>query len=103
MLVYITGHTVNGFTLDPSLGTFYLSHPNIPFHKKGKIYSVDEDNYVHIPQRFKDFIRYYQKEKEDKPYTARYMGSLVANFYRNMIRGEIYIYLTSSQVPEGIL
>lgn len=103
MLVYTTGNGVNGFTLNPALGTFYLSHPNMKFPKDGKIYSVNEGNYVHFPQGVKDYIKYCQLEEGDRPYTSRYIGSLVSDIHRNMIKGGIYIYPTSSKAPKGKL
>lgn len=103
MLVYTTGDGVNGFTLNPALGTFYLSHPNMSFPETGKIYSVNEGNYVHFPQGVKDYIKYCQKEEEDRPYTSRYIGSLVSDFHRNMIKGGIYMYPKSSVASEGKL
>ena len=103
MLVYTTGHGVNGFTLNPAIGTFYLSHPNMQFCKDGNIYSINEGNYVHFPQGVKDYIKYCQLEEEDRPYTSRYIGSLVSDIHRNMIKGGIYIYPTSSKAPKGKL
>ena len=103
MLVYTTGDGVNGFTLNPALGTFYLSHPNMEFPETGKIYSVNEGNYVHFPQGVKDYIKYCQKEEGDRPYTSRYIGSLVSDFHRNMIKGGIYLYPKSSVAAEGKL
>ncbi len=103
MLVYTTGHGVNGFTLNPAIGTFYLSHPNLKFPEKGNIYSINEGNYVHFPQGIKDYIKYCQTEEEDRPYTSRYIGSLVSDFHRNMIKGGIYLYPTSSKAPNGKL
>lgn len=103
MLVYTTGHGVNGFTLNPALGTFYLSHPNMKFPKDGTIYSINEGNYVHFPQGVKDYIKYCQLEEGDRPYTSRYIGSLVSDIHRNMIKGGIYIYPTSSKAPNGKL
>ena len=103
MLVYTTGHGVNGFTLNPAIGTFYLSHPNMKFSKDGPIYSINEGNYVHFPQGVKDYIKYCQTEEEDRPYTSRYIGSLVSDIHRNMIKGGIYIYPTSSKAPKGKL
>lgn len=103
MLVYTTGHGVNGFTLNPAIGTFYLSHPNMKFAKDGNIYSVNEGNYIHFPQGVKDYIKYCQTEEEDRPYTSRYIGSLVSDIHRNMIKGGIYIYPTSSKAPKGKL
>lgn len=103
MIVYTTGHGVNGFTLNPAIGTYYLSHPNIQFPETGNIYSVNEGNYVHFPQGVKDYIKYCQKEEGDRPYTSRYIGSLVSDFHRNMIKGGIYIYPNTSKDPEGKL
>jgi fructose-1,6-bisphosphatase I len=103
MIVYTTGHGVNGFTLNPAIGTYYLSHPNMKFPENGHIYSVNEGNYVHFPQGVKDYIKYCQKEEDDRPYTSRYIGSLVSDFHRNMIKGGIYIYPNTSKNPEGKL
>ncbi len=103
MIVYTTGHGVNGFTLNPAIGTYYLSHPNMKFPENGHIYSVNEGNYVHFPQGVKDYIKYCQKEEEDRPYTSRYIGSLVSDFHRNMIKGGIYIYPNTSKDPKGKL
>ena len=103
MLVYTTGVGVNGFTLNPAIGTFYLSHPDMQFPEDGKIYSVNEGNYIHFPQGIKDYIKYCQKEEGDRPYTSRYIGSLVSDFHRNMIKGGIYIYPNTAKNPEGKL
>jgi len=103
MLVYTTGHGVNGFTLNPAIGTFYLSHPNMEFPEDGKIYSVNEGNYVHFPQGVKNYIKYCQAEGEGRPYTSRYIGSLVSDFHRNMIKGGIYFYPKSSKNEAGKL
>ena len=103
MLVYTTGHGVNGFTLNPAIGTFYLSHPDMKFPEDGTIYSINEGYYVHFPQGVKDYLKYCQMEEGDRPYKARYIGSLVSDFHRNMIKGGIYIYPTSSVGPQGKL
>lgn len=103
MLVYTTGFGVNGFTLNPAIGTFYLSHPNMKFPVDGSIYSVNEGNYSQFPQGVKDYIKYCQQEEGDRPYTSRYIGSLVSDIHRNMIKGGIYIYPTSSKSPKGKL
>lgn len=103
MLVYTTGHGVNGFTLNPALGSWYLSHPDMKYPDDGRIYSVNEGNYVHFPKGVKDYIKYCQEEKEDRPYTSRYIGSLVSDFHRNMIKGGIYFYPTTSKAPKGKL
>lgn len=103
MLVYTTGHGVNGFTLNPAIGSYYLSHPNMQFPEDGKIYSVNEGNYIHFPQGIKDYIKYCQQEEGDRPYTSRYIGSLVSDFHRNMIKGGIYMYPKSSKNSNGKL
>jgi fructose-1,6-bisphosphatase I len=103
MLVYTTGFGVNGFTLNPAIGTFYLSHPNMTFPDNGNIYSINEGYYIHFKQGVKDYLKYCQLEEEDRPYSARYIGSLVSDFHRNMIKGGIYIYPTSSKAPKGKL
>jgi fructose-1,6-bisphosphatase I len=103
MLVYTTGHGVNGFTLNPAIGTFYLSHPAMKFAKDGTIYSINEGNYVHFPQGVKNYLKYCQLEEFDRPYTSRYIGSLVSDIHRNIIKGGIYIYPTSTKAPKGKL
>lgn len=103
MLVYTTGDGVNGFTLNPALGTFYLSHPKMRFPETGRIYSINEGNYAYFPQGVKDYIKYCQREEGDRPYTSRYIGSLVADFHRNMIKGGIYMYPQNSVTQKARL
>lgn len=103
MLVYTTGDGVNGFTLNPAIGSFYLSHPNMQFPVDGSIYSVNEGNYFDFPLGIKNYIKYCQKEEENRPYTSRYIGSLVSDFHRNMIKGGIYMYPQGSKNPKGKL
>ncbi len=103
MLVYTTGRGVNGFTLNPALGSWYLSHPEMKCPETGSIYSMNEGNYVHFPQGVKDYIKYCQEEKEDRPYTSRYIGSMVSDIHRNMIKGGIFIYPKSSTATDGKL
>jgi len=103
MIVYTTGDGVNGFTLNPAIGTFYLSHPNMKFPENGNIYSVNEGNYLDFPLGIKKYIKYCQEEEGDRPYTSRYIGSLVSDFHRNMIKGGIYMYPKSSRNPNGKL
>jgi fructose-1,6-bisphosphatase I len=94
MLVYSTGHGVNGFTLDPSIGEFCLSHPDIKTPEDGFIYSVNEGNYVHFPTGIKKYIKYCQERDSEthRPYTSRYIGSLVSDFHRNLLKGGIFLY-----------
>ncbi len=103
MIVFTTGNGVNGFTLDPSLGTYYLSHPNMKFPETGKIYSINEGNYIKFPQGVKNYLKYCQMQEGDRPYTSRYIGSLVSDFHRNMIKGGIYIYPSYANAPHGKL
>ena len=103
MLVYTTGHGVNGFTLNPAIGSYYLSHPDMQFPEDGKIYSVNEGNYLDFPLGIKKYIKYCQEEEEDRPYTSRYIGSLVSDFHRNMIKGGVYLYPKGSRNPNGKL
>ena len=103
MIVYTTGDGVNGFTLNPAIGTFYLSHPNMKFPENGSIYSVNEGNYLDFPLGIKKYIKYCQEEEGDRPYTSRYIGSLVSDFHRNMIKGGIYMYPKGSRNPNGKL
>lgn len=103
MMVYTTGGSVNGFTLNPAIGSFYLSHPDMKFPAKGKTYSVNEGNYVHFPQGIKDYIKYCQEEVDDRPYTSRYIGSLVSDFHRNLLKGGIYLYPSTAKSPQGKL
>lgn len=105
MLVYTTGNGVNGFTYDPSLGVFILSHPNIQIPQTGKYYSINEGQYVTFPQGVKQFIKYCQEEDRttQRPYSSRYIGSLVSDFHRNLLKGGIYIYPTSTSYPKGKL
>lgn len=105
MLVYSTGRGVNGFTLDPSIGEFCLSHPEIKTPKRGKMYSVNEGNYLKFPEGVKKYIKYCQEidKTTDRPYTSRYIGSLVSDVHRNMLRGGIFMYPSSESYPSGKL
>ena len=105
MLVYTTGKGVNGFTLDPSIGEFCLSHPDMRIPASGKIYSVNEGNLVHMPEGVRTYINYCQQEDKGtgRPYSSRYIGSLVADFHRNLLKGGIYMYPPTSRAPEGKL
>ena len=105
MLVYTTGNGVNGFTLDPSLGEFCLSHPNLKIPQDGSIYSINQGNYVHFPDGVKEYIRYCQGHDEatQRPYTARYIGSMVADVHRNLIKGGIFLYPVTAAAPKGKL
>ncbi|STO53674.1 fructose-1,6-bisphosphatase [Canicola haemoglobinophilus] len=105
MLVYTTGNGVNGFTYDPSLGVFCLSHENIQIPPSGKIYSINEGQYLKFPMGVKKYIKYCQEEDKstNRPYASRYIGSLVSDFHRNMLKGGIYIYPSATTYPKGKL
>jgi fructose-1,6-bisphosphatase I len=105
MLVYTTGLGTTGFTLEPSIGEFCLSHPYMVTPKSGKIYSINEGNYIRFPQGVKSYLKYCQEEDKEpsRPYTSRYIGSLVADFHRNLLKGGIYIYPKTASNPNGKL
>ncbi|HQI82453.1 MAG TPA: class 1 fructose-bisphosphatase, partial [Deltaproteobacteria bacterium] len=94
ILVYSTGNGVNGFSLDPSVGEFVLSHPNITTPKRGKIYSTNEGNQPYWKQGTREYIDYLKSDRNvrKEPYTSRYIGSLVADFHRNLMKGGIFLY-----------
>ncbi len=105
MLVYSTGNGVTGFTLDPSLGEFCLSHPGMMHPQAGNIYSINEGNYIKFPNGVKKYIKYCQERDNttNRPYTSRYIGSLVSDFHRNLLKGGIYLYPESESYPRGKL
>ncbi len=103
MLVYTTGHGVHGFTLDPSVGEFLLSHPNIRIPEKGKIYSINEGNANFWDEGTQKFVSWL-KEKDPqtgRPYSLRYIGSLVADFHRNLLAGGIFMYPLDRKDPNN--
>ncbi len=99
MLVYSTGHGVNGFTYDPSLGEFFLSHPDMKTPADGSIYSVNEGGSFHFSSEVRDYIQYCKENN----FTARYIGSLVGDFHRNLLKGGIYLYPATAKSPKGKL
>ena len=105
MLVYTTGNGVNGFTLDPSIGEYCLSHPNLSIPKNGKIYSINEGNLAYCSDAINNYIAYCKEidKPTNRPYYARYIGSMVADFHRNMIKGGIFIYPETTKAPKGKL
>ncbi|WP_409311187.1 class 1 fructose-bisphosphatase [Pectobacterium sp. B1J-3] len=105
MLVYTTGHGVHAFTYDPSLGVFCLSHEKVCFPEKGNMYSINEGNYIKFPVGVKKYIKFCQEQDEatQRPYTSRYIGSLVADFHRNLLKGGIYLYPSTASYPKGKL
>ena len=105
MMVFSTGDGVNGFTFDPSIGVFCLSHPNIQVPQDGTIYSINEGNYEKFPKGIKQYIKYCQEvdKSTHRPYSSRYIGSFVSDFHRNMIKGGVYLYPSSKRYPNGKL
>ncbi len=105
MLVYTTGHGVYGFTLDPSIGEFLLSHPDIRIPPKGRIYSANEGNYSSWDDNIKRYIDVLKEPEAlaGRPYSLRYIGSLVADFHRNLLYGGIFLYPGDTKNPNGKL
>lgn len=105
IFVYTAGNGVHGFTLDPSFGEFILSHPNIRTPRKGKIYSINEGNYLYWHPGLKRYIKYLQEEDKvtERPYSSRYIGSMVADIHRNLLYGGIFMYPADSRSPNGKL
>ncbi|WP_413111239.1 class 1 fructose-bisphosphatase [Thaumasiovibrio sp. DFM-14] len=105
MLVYTTGNGVHGFTYDPSLGVFCLSHERMTIPQQGQIYSINEGNYIRFPNGVKKYIKYCQENvpEDNRPYTSRYIGSLVSDFHRNLLKGGIYLYPSTASHPQGKL
>lgn len=99
MLVYTTGHGVNGFTYEPTLGEYFLSHPDMQMPLDGKIFSVNEGSF----NSFSDGVKQYVQFCKDNHYTGRYIGSLVADFHRNLLKGGIYIYPATAKDKQGKL
>lgn len=99
MLVYTTGRGVNGFTFESSLGEFFLSHPDMKLPEQGKIYSCNEGSYNTFP----DYVKKYIDRCKEQELTARYIGALVADFHRSLIKGGIYMYPSTKKAPKGKL
>ncbi len=99
MLVYTTGHGVNGFTYEPTLGEYFLSHPDMKIPETGKIYSINEGS----ANSFSEGVKAYIQFCKDNNHTARYIGSLVADFHRNLLKGGIYIYPATAKDTNGKL
>jgi fructose-1,6-bisphosphatase I len=105
MLVYGTRRGINGFTLDPAIGEFCLSHPNIKCPDTGKIYSVNHGNFHDYDKGVQAYIHSCQKKTKENggPYTQRYTGSMVADLHRNLIKGGIFMYPGTKKMPGGKL
>jgi fructose-1,6-bisphosphatase I len=105
VLVYTTGHGVHGFTFEPDVGEFLLSFPDIRTPEHGRIYSVNEGNYARWSDPMKRYIDWLKEEDEStgRPYSGRYVGSLVADFHRNLLYGGLYLYPGDARSPLGKL
>lgn len=105
MLVLSTGQGVHGFTLDPGVGEFLLSHPDMRIPERGYIYSVNEGYSRYWAEDAKEVVKFFHTAQTDdgKPYSARYVGALVADFHRTLLRGGIYMYPAEKRKPDGKL
>jgi len=103
MLVYTTGHGVHGFTLDPAIGAFVLSHPNIQMPERGALYSVNEANADSFPEYCRRFLHWLKSGRDGTVYSSRYIGSLVADFHRTLLKGGIFLYPPTARYSEGKL
>jgi fructose-1,6-bisphosphatase I len=103
MLVYTTGDGVNGFTLDPAIGAFVLSHPNIRIPQRGAQYSVNESQADTFPPYCRRFLHWFKSGADGHSYTSRYAGSLVADFHRTLLKGGIFLYPATASNPTGKL
>ena len=105
MLIFTTCHGVHGFTLDPSVGDFLLSHPNMRIPEEGKIYSVNEGNHYIWDEAALESVEYFKNSATErgKPYSMRYVGSLVADFHRTLLYGGIFMYPPDRKKPDGKL
>jgi fructose-1,6-bisphosphatase I len=103
MLVYTTGHGVFGFTLDPAIGAFVLSHENIRMPEGGTIYSVNEANADDFPEVYRKYLKQLRQQRLGRRYTSRYIGSLVADFHRTLLKGGVFLYPPTAGYPGGKL
>jgi fructose-1,6-bisphosphatase I len=103
MLVYTAGHGVHGFTLDPSVGAYLLSHEHIRMPTAGKTYSVNEANSDSFPEPYRRFLAHLRSGSAGRSYSSRYIGSLVADFHRTLLQGGVFLYPPTRQFPQGKL
>jgi len=102
MMVYTTGRGVHGFTLDPSVGEFLLSHPNIQTPPRAKYYSINEGNHHYWSEGVRRYVDYLKASDKatGRPYSGRYIGALVADFHRNLLAGGIFMYPADTKDPK---
>ena len=105
IFVYTTGHGVHGFTLDPALGEFFLSHPDLVIPEQGSTYSTNEGNWAVWDEAQKDLVSYLKEDASSsgRPYKLRYIGSLVADFHRTLLKGGLFMYPRDTKSPKGKL
>jgi fructose-1,6-bisphosphatase I len=103
MLVFTTGRGVHGFTLDPAIGAYILSHERILMPEQGSLYSVNEANADSFPQGYRTFLSQLRSGKAGRPYSSRYVGSLVADFHRTLLKGGVFLYPPTRSYPDGKL
>lgn len=103
VLVYSIGHGVHGFTLDPTIGTFVLSHPDLQMPSRGNIYSINESCADAFPPYCRRFLHWLKSRPDEVPYRSRYIGSLVADFHRTLLKGGIFMYPSTAVYPDGKL
>jgi len=103
ILVYTSGHGVHGFTLDPSIGAYVLSHENIRIPPHGNLYSVNEANVDTFPEPYRRFLALLRSGQTGRTYSMRYIGSLVSDFHRTLLKGGVFLYPPTRQFPNGKL
>ena len=103
MLVYSAGNGAHGFTLDPAIGAFMLSHPNIRMPEQGKYYSINEGYREKFPPRYREYIDRLRSGILGTSYSSRYIGSMVADFHRTLLKGGVFLYPPTTDQPEGKL
>ncbi len=103
VLVYTAGRGVFGFTLDPTIGAFVLSHDQMKMPERGKYYSCNEANAIHFPDHYRAYLQDLQSQKAGREYSSRYIGSLVADFHRTLLKGGVFLYPPTSSHPDGKL
>ncbi|MGE3243066.1 MAG: class 1 fructose-bisphosphatase [Pirellulales bacterium] len=103
IMVYSTGHGVHGFTLDPTVGEYVLSHENIRMPAEGNTYSSNDAYWETFPVWYKDYLTHLRSGRTGRKYSLRYIGSLVADFHRTLVRGGVFLYPPTKSHPDGKL
>ena len=103
VLVYSVGNGVHGFTLDPSIGDFILTHPDIRIPRQGSYYSINEAHCNKFPEVYREYLERLKNKSLGKSYSSRFVGSLVADFHRTLLRGGIFLYPANTDNPNGRL